>query len=642
MTLLCFNGISRRVKAVSRLLADAANAENGALAPVLNQLNSGQLHAVLLAYIPVRFGHLFTTNVMAVDMFLTTFIVTAVIAALTIVAKMVKAVLGASTSSSGEDLTVKVDYYTVDQYSERYPNPHWSALAWLASRSAKASSDGAYRMVVTNETVQDEWPRLSELLGVSDEPQIHAIEDELNDVTGFNILPRDSSKIRFEADGWLFDVWFDQKNETDEGDKKSSNSTYQVPSEPSLVVQRIAASSSPAFPAPATVEWITAWLLRVSRLHKAHILSSRRRGRWEIRNDGGFWCRTRDLHAARGLDAVALDKGQGEMLKRDLERFIADRSFYSKIGMPYRRGYLFSGRPGTGKTSLVQAISATYGRDIYYMNLKNIKEDSALQSAFSNVPRNSIIVLEDVDAQSKIVHTRSDSSSPSVHRHIRPKSPSRKLFEDEDNIDSDSDTDSPPDKPLKIGPTKKGSGLSDFFGPTLSCLLNCLDGYAMAEGTIVILTSNHPERLDPALIRPGRIDLHLELGYCTHFQLRAMYKTVVGIDSLDNKDKCEEQARDDESETTEFPPELDLEGIPEHVLAPCDAMRIMVLYRDKPWEISGKLRARCVELKEGKGVGDAMSFDVEEEVEVESDGGDELDAEEEQRKSETESVASQW
>ncbi|RKP05461.1 P-loop containing nucleoside triphosphate hydrolase protein, partial [Thamnocephalis sphaerospora] len=98
------------------------------------------------------------------------------------------------------------------------------------------------------------------------------------------------------------------------------------------------------------------------------------------------------------LESVALIKEQEDELSHDLNTFLEDRDFYSRVGLPYRRGYLFYGKPGTGKTSLVNAISAQLNRDVYYLNLRNIKSDSMLQSAFSRVPANQVIVFEDVDA----------------------------------------------------------------------------------------------------------------------------------------------------------------------------------------------------------------------------------------------------
>ncbi len=230
---------------------------------------------------------------------------------------------------------------------------------------------------------------------------------------------------------------------------------------------------------------------------------------------------------------------------------------------------------------------------------------------------------------------------------LRAAAAAQEAKEDSDS-EYDSDASTPIPKPKAVsGPlSKRTSGFADLFGPTLSCLLNCLDGYAMNEGVIVILTSNHPERLDPALIRPGRIDLHLELGYCTHFQLRSMFRSVVGIDEEPVSKKMSDPiavAEDDDSasETTEragtpspSPIDLDLTGILEKVLPPCDAMRLMVLHRSKPWEIAGKLKARCAELLEGKGVGEAMSF---EESEDESEMEDEIEDKEDE---ETKSVGS--
>ncbi|RKP07784.1 P-loop containing nucleoside triphosphate hydrolase protein, partial [Thamnocephalis sphaerospora] len=175
------------------------------------------------------------------------------------------------------------------------------------------------------------------------------------------------------------------------------------------------------------------------------------------------------------LDAVALDATQEAALRHDLAVFLAGRSVYSRMGLPYRRGYMFHGKPGTGKTTLINAIAAELRRDIYHMNLRLFKSDSSLYSAFSSVPKDQIIVLEDIDAMSKVCHRR--------------------------------------DAPLDL--------LRRTF--TLSALLACLDGQVVNEGNIVIMTTNHPELLDPALTRAGRIDLKLELGYATRYQIRRMY-----------------------------------------------------------------------------------------------------------------------
>ncbi|KAI8609762.1 hypothetical protein BC830DRAFT_1096007 [Chytriomyces sp. MP71] len=132
---------------------------------------------------------------------------------------------------------------------------------------------------------------------------------------------------------------------------------------------------------------------------------------------------------------------------------------------------------------------------------------------------------------------------------------------------------------MGFGDLKLGKG-SLFSGFTLSMLLNCLDGHMLNEDVIIIMTSNHPEVLDPALIRPGRIDLHLSLGYCTHYQLNRMLQSV-----MNDPDAC--------MDFTAHP-------VPEQVIAPCDALRIMILYRSNPSIIPVRLMERAIELLEGK------------------------------------------
>ncbi|KAI9230117.1 MAG: P-loop containing nucleoside triphosphate hydrolase protein, partial [Piptocephalis tieghemiana] len=231
----------------------------------------------------------------------------------------------------------------------------------------------------------------------------------------------------------------------------------------------------------------------------------------------------------QGLKSVALDQKQELELAQDIKSFINDQEFYASIGQPYRRGYLFHGRPGTGKTSLINAIAAELERDIYFLNLRQISNDSQLQSIFSQVRRGQIIVMEDIDAMSKVL--------------------------DDDDME-----------PLSPFMTGGGIGkrLSSF---TLSTLLGCLDGHTMQPGNIVIMTTNHPEVLDPALIRPGRIDLSFELGCVTRYQVRRIYENIV--------------LHKDNDPTSEAKPinEKWLATFPEGVVPPCEMMRIMLLHR---------------------------------------------------------------
>lgn len=129
--------------------------------------------------------------------------------------------------------------------------------------------------------------------------------------------------------------------------------------------------------------------------------------------------------------------------------------------MPWRRGYLLYGPPGTGKSSLIRALASELSLDIAGLDVGRMGlSDDDLRDAMMEAPKKALIAIEDIDA----VFVKRDGG-------------------------------------------EKRTGVS-FSG-----LLNAIDGVAAQEGRALIMTTNHKEKLDPALIRDGRADVHMELGY---------------------------------------------------------------------------------------------------------------------------------
>ena len=177
----------------------------------------------------------------------------------------------------------------------------------------------------------------------------------------------------------------------------------------------------------------------------------------------------------RLLNSVVLDEGVQERILKDVTDFMARGKWYAERGIPYRRGILLHGPPGSGKSSFIQALAGSLDYNICVLNLSERGlTDDKLNHLLVNAPERSFILLEDVDAA---FSGRNQSDETGFSANV-----------------------------------------------TFSGLLNAVDGVASSTSQrILFMTTNHIDRLDPALIRPGRVDLKELLGDATAYQARTLF-----------------------------------------------------------------------------------------------------------------------
>ncbi|RDA90688.1 hypothetical protein CP533_3927 [Ophiocordyceps camponoti-saundersi (nom. inval.)] len=192
------------------------------------------------------------------------------------------------------------------------------------------------------------------------------------------------------------------------------------------------------------------------------------------------WTLLGDPRKKRPLGSVILDEGVKESIVADVKDFLSRQQWYVERGIPYRRGYLLFGPPGGGKSSFIQALAGDLDFAVAMINLSEMgMTDDKLAYLLTKLPRRSLLLLEDADAAF-------------VNRRQR---------------DSDG---------------YSGSSV------TFSGLLNALDGVAAGEERIAFLTTNHIESLDPALIRPGRVDMMIRIGEASRHQAGLMWDRFYG------------------------------------------------------------------------------------------------------------------
>lgn len=181
---------------------------------------------------------------------------------------------------------------------------------------------------------------------------------------------------------------------------------------------------------------------------------------------------------------LGMDEQLKKALVEDLHNFLDGKDYYRSIGKAWKRGYLLYGPPGTGKSSLVAAMANYLNFDIYDLDLSGVQTNMDLRYLLFGMPSRSILVIEDIDCSIKLQNRESDETGDHIENKV-----------------------------------------------TLSGLLNFIDGLwsSCAEARIIVFTTNHQDRIDPALLRPGRMDMHIEMSYCTFSAFKQLATNYLGL-----------------------------------------------------------------------------------------------------------------
>lgn len=254
-------------------------------------------------------------------------------------------------------------------------------------------------------------------------------------------------------------------------------------------------------------------------------------------------CWTRCVsRVSRPFSTVVLDEDVKTNLLDDMRDYLhpLTRRWYSNRGIPYRRGYLLYGPPGTGKSSLSFAVAGYFKLQIYIVSLNSPSmNEEHLNTLFTELPKQCVVLLEDIDTAG-LTHTR-DEEKTTVE-----------------------DIKTPPVTP----PGTKTITPAPLAGKiSLSALLNVLDGVASQEGRVLIMTTNHIEKLDEALIRPGRVDMTVKFDLANTQIITTIFQSIFATLEGDiptskirvikaNQNLSQEKVREDEEEQEKLQQEI--------------------------------------------------------------------------------------
>lgn len=317
----------------------------------------------------------------------------------------------------------------------------------------------------------------------------------------------------------------------------------------------------------------------------------------DMRRHGGRYSWTQVAsRPCRPMETVVLEADRKMEVLSDINEYLhpATPRWYANRGIPYRRGYLFHGPPGTGKTSLSFALAGVFGLDIYVISLleSTITEED-LSQLFNSLPRRCVVLLEDIDTAGL---TRLDDAKADADESKSVQSTASDVATEGWKIVST-------DIAKAFKKANHQAKEDDKKGISLSGLLNAIDGVASHEGRVLVMTTNKPDSLDSALIRPGRVDLQVAFTNATRSQIKELFERMYTSDdsrvrpdtkhlpkssptmSITSKGPAEtmlEAGFDYEARSLEDCAEEFSDSIPDGVLSPAEVQGFLLKRKKEP------------------------------------------------------------
>ena len=251
------------------------------------------------------------------------------------------------------------------------------------------------------------------------------------------------------------------------------------------------------------------------------------------------------FNSSRCFDTIFFE--QKELLINKLDFFENNREWYEREGHPYTLGIGLHGPPGTGKTSIIKCIANKLKRHLVVIPLSKIKTQRQFHQAFfeneyshKNAKNpitfdKKIIVFEDIDCMADVIMERkreTNKENTSSTKDELLKAIKNEFLKNNDSSSSLLSSSNSTSEVPSLTSLMNSSSVTDANNDkiTLSFILNVIDGIRETPGRIMIITSNHYDKIDKALVRPGRIDMTLEMKNASITVIEQVIKHYYGVE----------------------------------------------------------------------------------------------------------------